>query len=136
MNSTKYPPAEDRKRKLAAIHAAAAALGMDTADKDPGSVYRTMLRAQGGVSSAADLSADGRRRVLAYLLQQSSGGQAGLIKRLWAELGAAGKLRNPTARGLDEFILKTQGVASASWLTTAKANQVIEALKAWKVRAA
>lgn len=136
MNSTPLPTADDRKRKLAAIHAAAAKLGMDTADKDPGSEYRSMLKAHGGVTSAADLTAEGRRRVLAYLLKQTSGGQVGLIGRLWAELGAAGKLRNPTAKGLDEFILKTQGVASANWLTAAKANNVIEALKAWKARAA
>lgn len=37
-------PSPDRRRHIAAIHAAAAKLGMDTADKNPASDYRAMLQ--------------------------------------------------------------------------------------------
>ncbi len=140
----KTNPTEQRRRDLAAIHAAAAKLGMDTADKSPASVYRTMLQAQGGATSAATMSADKRRRVLAYLLGQAygkpssmahpDGWQAAKIVALWADLGAAGKLRDPSEEGLSVFIHHTQGVDSLRWLTAVKASQVIEALKAWKAR--
>ena len=59
-------------RQLAAIHAAAAKLGMDTADRSPTSTYRTVLQRQGGKLSAADLDQAGRKRVLAYLLRLSN----------------------------------------------------------------
>jgi len=50
-------PVSSRTRDLAAIHAAAAKLGLDAAAKDPGSAYRTILRLQGGgQASAADMT--------------------------------------------------------------------------------
>lgn len=136
--------AADRRRKLAAIHAAAAKLGLDTADKSPGSAYRTILQAQGGVTSAADLDADGRRKVLAYLLRQANptgtpapkgGWQLAKIEALWRELGATGALRDPSPTGLADFVQARQGVSSPLWLNTQQANHVVEALKAWKARA-
>lgn len=128
-------PDPERRRELAAIHAAAAKLGMDTADKSPETPYRTILLAQGGKTSAADLSPIGRRRVLAYLLrQQGPLSQAELIEALWSQLGKAGALEDPTPAGLAKFLKARHGVDSPRWLTAIQASQVIEALKAWKAR--
>ncbi len=134
----------DRRRTLAAIHAAAAQLGLDTADKDPGSPYRTILQVQGGGKvSAADMTDAERKRVLAYLLRQTNPGkvlahkdgwQVAKIEALWADLGAAGQLRDPSPEGLQRFIFGRFKVNAARWLTAAQASQLIEALKAWKAR--
>lgn len=132
--------ADMRRRDLAAIHAAAAAAGLDTADKDPSSTYRTVLFTQGreGKYSAADLSPEGRRRVLLYLIKLTKGpqssGMGGKVEALWAALGKAGKLRDPSAEGLAEFITRRHGVQSVRWLTAIQAAQVIEAFKAWLAR--
>lgn len=130
-----------RRRDLAAIHAAAAQLGMDTADKSPDSAYRTMLRVQGGASSAADLDEAGRQRVLAYLRKLAGKGQQGRtftqaqwIEHLWAQLGAKGLLRDPSAAGLAAFLRSRHGVDLVRALDGRQAAQVIEALKAWKAR--
>jgi phage gp16-like protein len=58
---------DTRRRELAKIHLAAKALGLDAADKDPNSDYRSMLWAVARVRSAADLDEAGRRRVLDHL---------------------------------------------------------------------
>lgn len=139
-------PADQRRRDLAAIHAAAAKLGLDTADKSPGSTYRTIVATAGaeGTCSAAGLSPAGRRRVLVYLLRQANpesnahpdGWQAGKITRLWAELAAMGALDDPTPRGLGRFLAATAGVEALRFLTAASGSRVIEALKAWRERAA
>lgn len=54
-------PAERRRKQLAAIHAARRDLGLDEDS------YRHMLSEVAGVRSAADLDADGRRKVLDHL---------------------------------------------------------------------
>ena len=129
----------DRRRALASIHACASQLGLDTADKDAASPYRTIVRVQGGegVSSAAALSDAGLQRVQTYLrrqLGQAGGGMGGRIERLWAELGRAGKLRDPSSQGLSAYLQARYKVASARWLTAAQASHVIEAFKAWAAR--
>lgn len=133
---------DDRRRQLAAIHAAAAKLGMDTSDRSPSSEYRSMLAAQGGVVSAADLDEAGRRRVLRHLLRSTGtkpprdGWQAEKMRRLWSELGQAGKLADPSERGLNAFVKSQTGMASPRFLPSRDANRVIEALKAWLARPA
>ena len=56
-----------RNRDLAAIHIAAQAAGMDTADKNPQSEYRSMLWTLGRQRSAAALDFAGRKAVLDHL---------------------------------------------------------------------
>lgn len=128
-----------RARDIAAIHAAAHALGMDTADKSHGSDYRTMLRIQGGKPSAADLSAPGRRKVLAYLAKlqgkRPSMTQAEFITELWRRLGEAGALTDRSPLGLDAWIKGQVGVDSLRFIDTAKGNRLVEALKSWLARA-
>lgn len=139
MSTAAVRPPFNRRRTLAAIHAAASALGLDTAEKDPASPYRTIIRVQGaeGVTSAAQLSDAALQRVALYLRKQqgkSSGGLAGRIESLWAELGRQGLLRDPSDEGLKAFVLNRYKVASVRWLTAAQASHVIEALKAWAAR--
>lgn len=126
--------ATDRRRELAAIHAAAASLGMDTADKSPDSVYRTVLRTQAGVSSAADLDAEGRRKVRAYLqrqLRNAQPGQAGKIDSLWRRLGTAGALRDPTPAGLQALCRAHAGEI----VMVPKAAQALRAMRDRTIRA-
>lgn len=67
--SNKYPTQyADRRKELAEIHMLAAALGMDTADKDDGSTYRSMLWTVARVRSAAGLDWQGRKKVLDHLI--------------------------------------------------------------------
>lgn len=142
MSAVRRPAATqpfDRRRTLAAIHAAASALGLDTADKDAASPYRTIIRVQGaeGVTSAAQLSDAALQRVALYLRKQqgkSTGGLAGRIESLWAELGRKGLLRDPSEEGLRAFLLNRYRVSSVRWLTAVQASHVIEALKAWAAR--
>lgn len=138
----KAPAAGARRRQdLAAIHKMAAQLGMDTADPSPASDYRSMLLAQGGKASAAELHDDGRRRVIQHLARclrgtRRSMSQREFIELLWLQLGRAGKLDDPSPGGLAKFLHGMHGVHLASGLNTAQANRTIEALKAWKARGA
>lgn len=129
---------DDRSREIAAIHIMATQLGLDTADKSEASDYRTMLRERGGAASASKLSPQGRKRVLAHLRscvgpakRPPGGWQADKIRKLWQQLGAAGVLRDPSERALNEWVQSMLGVSSPNFLNTHQANRVVEALKAW-----
>lgn len=64
----KYPSSHNERRKdLAKIHMAAGQLGMDTADRNEGSEYRSMLWTVARVRSSAALDFAGRRKVLDHL---------------------------------------------------------------------
>lgn len=67
-----------RGAKIAEIHIAAKALGMDPSDKSPGSEYRTMLRNLVGVTSSTALTGAGLDVVVAHLrkLQAARGLQS------------------------------------------------------------
>jgi len=130
-----------RRRDLAAIHKMAAQLRLDTADRSPASEYRTLLLQVGGASSAADLSPEGRGKVIRHLMRLVGPAPRRMTPRefielLWQQLGQAGKLDDPTAGGLSKFIHQQHGVHLVSGLTAAQAAKTIEALKAWKARGA
>lgn len=59
-----------RRRELAKIHILAVQHGMDTADKNPESEYRSMLFTVARVRSAGDLDQAGRLAVLDHLNQR------------------------------------------------------------------
>lgn len=141
MMTRTFAAADKRRRDLAAIHAAAAKLGMDTADRSPTSEYRTMLQDQGGAVSAADLTADGRRKVLAYLQRLAPGGkpqrgesQQQHIERRWRQLGQAGAINDASDESLARFVKRVAGVDSLRWMTALQGSKVIEALKAMQAR--
>ncbi len=129
---------DTRKKDLAQIHMGVAALGWSDAD------YRSVLRSVTGHPSAADLDATQRQRFIAHLKKcgwqttrkaPPGGWQAHKIEQLWAQLGQAQALREPTPQGLQAFVKNQTGKASHRFLGTADSSKVIEALKAMLKRA-
>lgn len=134
-----------RQRHIAAIHAAAAKLGMDTADKSEGSEYRTMLQAVGGATSTTAMADDALARVVKHLMRTlnpngqqqrpKDGWQAAKIRQLWSELAALGVLKDPSEQGLAHFVESQVRVTALRFLDTRQANRITETLKAWLARA-
>lgn len=149
----KYPsPNVLRRSDLAKIHMAAAALGMDCADPDEGSEYRSLLWSAARVHSAAALDWRGRKIVLDHLngLMKSRGlkltsnkpsrplaadPQSKKIRALWLEMHTLGIIKNSDESALCAFVKRETGVAALQWLKPAQASQVIERLKQWLLRA-
>lgn len=66
--ANKYPTRfAERRKDLATIHMAATQLGMDTADKNEDSAYRSMLWTVARVRSSAALDHAGRKKVIDHL---------------------------------------------------------------------
>lgn len=132
-----------RRADLAAIHALAHGLGMDTSDQNPHSDYRSLLKQVGGHHSAADMTPAQRRLVLRHFgrLNSARPGKPGtnlhkltqseFVAHLWNKLGRLGALEQPTPAGLDKFVKHLVGIDSVRFLGPADGNKVIEALKAW-----
>lgn len=135
------PGPERRRADLAAIHALATALGMDVADKNPHSEYRSLLLQVGGHLSAADMSPEQRQAVKNHLqgLQRREGqgtiSQADYVLLLWGQLGAAGALADPSPASLASFMQKHGSASHPRLMGPAQGSKVIEALKAWLQRA-
>ena len=144
----KMSGAGTRRGMLAKIHVAIKQTGM-TDDE-----YRFTLQDRFGVDSSAELTngqlhtlldifrargfqdAPGTKAKVKPKAELASDGQSKMIRALWLELRDAGVLRDPSEQGLAMFIKRQTGVERLEWLSTAKASQVIEALKAWVDRAA
>lgn len=129
--------ADQRRKELAQIHIAVAALAWSEAD------YRAILQAKTGRASAGDLDSTGRKRFLDHLRQcgwkpQAKGPrltkQQWLVQRLWQDLGKAGALEDKTASALNRFIKAQGGPDELRFLGTSHASLVIEALKSWLQR--
>ena len=129
-----------RKRDLAEIHKGKKHLGWSDDD------YKFHLRNLTGKSSSADMDAQERAKVLAHMgtlgYMPASRTfkpytQADKIKHYWSELGKAGGLRDSSPQSLLAFVGRTTGtgVADVSFLPTAAASTVIEALKSMLARA-
>jgi len=129
-----------RKRELGHIHQGKAALGWSDDD------YRFHLRNLTGNTSASELDADARRKVLdhmatlGYTPKASTFkpfDQAAKIKWLWRKVGEAGGLREASPAALLAFVGRTTGtgVSDVKFLSVADASKVIEALKAMLDRA-
>jgi len=132
--------AAQRKRELGHIHQGRAALHWSEED------YRFHLADLTGKTSAADLDAAGRAKVLAHMAKlgfkpKSSGykpfGQPEKIQWLWKQIGLADGLRDPSPAGLLAFVARTTGqaVSDVKFLPTLDASTVIEALKSMLDRA-
>ncbi|WP_290890600.1 regulatory protein GemA [Arenimonas sp.] len=125
-----------RKRELAQIHLAKAALQMD----DDG--YRAMLWTIARVRSAADLDWTGRKRVLDHMVKcgwknnakRPADPVSRKIRSQWLTLRDLGALTDPSEKALRSFVKRTAGVERMEWLTASQAATVIEALKAWVAR--
>lgn len=137
-------PSSDRRRHIAAIHAAAAKLGMDTADKNPASDYRTMLLAVGGKASTTEMDDTALARVVKHLMRTlnpgagkpkpKDGWHAEKIRKLWAELAQLGALKDPTEQGLARFVESQVRVSALRFLNSHQGNRIVETLKAWVAR--
>lgn len=142
MPKAKTPPVKtspERRRLLAAIHAAKKAAGLDD------DTYRAMLEAQVGLRSAADCTDAQLGRIVDHL--NGGKGQAGRksnapnsavvgkIRALWWSLGELGAVRNPSAQALAAFVKGRAGVDRLEWISGQDAFKVIEALKDMGTRA-
>lgn len=138
----KQPRTADKLRnaELARIHIARTQLGMDE------DAYRDLLFALERVRSAKDLDWGGRKRVLEHFkklgwrptapkkagaIRPVATGQPGMIVALWAELHAAGRVRNPSDAALGTWLKRNRMPERVEWLSNAQLNRAIEALKKW-----
>lgn len=137
-----------RRGMLAKIHLAITQTGMTDNE------YRFTLNDRFGVESSADLTngqlhtlldifrahgfqdAPGTKAKVKPKTELASDAQSKMIRGLWLELRDANVLRDPSEQGLAAFIRRQTGIERLEWLSTAKASQVIESLKAWVARAA
>ncbi|MBL3600659.1 MAG: regulatory protein GemA [gamma proteobacterium endosymbiont of Lamellibrachia anaximandri] len=138
------------------IHIGAKDRGMNPQDKDPDSLYRTMLWVVGHVRSAADLDSAGRQAILRHLKaqgwksqqkghrgrQSKRGGtpQSRLIHHIWNCLDDADVVHNRDGLGtwLQTNTKKEhpQGIGwkTPEFLPVKVKNRVIEQLKKWAAR--
>lgn len=137
-----------RRGMVAKVHVAKAQIGM-TDDE-----YRNVLRDRFDADSSVDLTigqlhtlldifrahgfqdVPGTKAKVKPKADLASDAQSKMIRGLWLELRDAGVLRDPSEQGLAAFIRRQTGIERLEWLSTAKASQVIESLKAWVARAA
>ncbi len=136
-----------RRRELAWIHMAKAALGMAEAD------YRALLLRCTGQQSAARCSAAQRAAVLREMArlgwrlpeQRAARSKAPLhgfnaqrlLQHLWREAAEAGVVRDASIRALLRLAERVTGcrVAALAWLPPAECRRTIEAVKAMLSRA-
>lgn len=132
-----------RTAELAQIHVAKKQLGLDD------DTYRAILWTVGRVRSAKDLDWTGRKALLEHFkakgwkpappkaakaVKPVSGGQDGLIRALWSELHAAGKVRDPSDAALGSWLARNKWPQRTEWLNGHQVTQAIEALKKWLAR--
>ncbi|MDA8257964.1 MAG: regulatory protein GemA, partial [Betaproteobacteria bacterium] len=132
-----------RNAELAQIHIARAQLGLDE------ETYRAVLWAVGRVKSSKDLDWTGRKKLLEHFRAKGwkptapkkakaatpvSAGQDGLVRALWSDLHAAGKVRDPSDAALGSWLTRNKWPQRVEWLNSHQLTQAIEALKKWLAR--
>lgn len=131
-----------RNAELAQIHVAKKQLGLDD------DTYRAILWTVGRVRSAGDLDWTGRKALLEHFRAKgwkpappkkkaepvAVGDQAGMVRALWADLHAAGKVRDPGDAALGGWLKRNRWPERAEWLNPRQMTQAIEALKKWLAR--
>lgn len=129
-----------RNAELAQIHIARAQLGIDE------ETYRAILWTVARVKSSKDLDWTGRKKLLEHFRAKGwrpappkkakaakpvSGGQEGMVRALWTDLHAAGKVRDPSDAALGSWLTRSRWPERVEWLSQAQMTQAIEALKKW-----
>lgn len=132
-----------RNAELAQIHIARAQLGLDE------DTYRAVLWTVARVRSARDLDWTGRKTLLEHFKSRGwrpappkrakaatpvSGGQEGMVRALWTELHAEGKVRDPSDAALGSWLKRNRWPERAEWLDQRQITKAIEALKKWLAR--
>lgn len=118
-----------------ALFAECRARGMDDDNR------REFMSATCGKSSTKDMSVRDFDTCLKALkrgkkstFKPSSKPQVRKIYAMWAALGKAGRLDNPSKPALRAWIKRMTGVDDPEWLDPGQAHQVIESLKQWEAR--
>lgn len=132
-----------RSAEIAQIHIAKAQLGLDD------DTYRAILWTVGRVRSSKDLDWTGRKALLDHFKAKGwkprppkaakasapvHPGQDALVKSLWNELHAAGKVRDPSDAALGSWLKRNHWPERVEWLDHKQITQAIEALKKWLAR--
>ncbi|HWQ37053.1 MAG TPA: regulatory protein GemA [Burkholderiales bacterium] len=129
-----------RRRELAQIHIAKAALQLDE------DTYRDMLFTLARVRSAADLDFAGRRRVIEHLKSRGWRPQRSRQSRhahdpvarkalaLWLDLRDRGLISDASSQALAAFCRRVTGIERLEWMSSEQLAAVIEGLKAWSRR--
>jgi len=130
-----------QKREVRLIKIAQRELQMDD------DTYRDMLFAVGGVRSATDLDAAGRKKVLARMKtcgfkvraspasKQAGDSRYRKIRALWKELKDCNLVEHNTDQAVRAYILRTTGREDFQFLNNHQIVVVIESLKKWLARA-
>lgn len=131
----------NRRALIAKVHIAKKQLVLDD------DVYRQVLERVTGRRSAGDIDDAGLVSVLAEFRRlgwqpasnqtrppRSRNPHVRKVWAVWKALCLSGAVRSPTRAALRAFVLSQTEVSDPEWLTPEQANQVIEALKAWRVR--
>lgn len=129
-----------RNAEIAQIHIAKSQLGLDD------ETYRATLWAVARVRSAKDLDWTGRKALLEHFKAKGwkpappikakavkfvPSGREGMVRALWAELHAAGKVNNPTEAAIGGWLKRNRWPEKPEWLNDRRMTQAIEALKKW-----
>lgn len=145
--------APDRRKMVAAVHAAAKARGLE------GEAYRAMLRTHGGAESCRDMGVRQLMAVLDHLnghtprdtgrrrARPVAKGPDGLAKAraLWLDLWVLGEVSNASEAALEAYAQRQtkgapgqqgQGVARLEWLAGDHLDRVIRGLRGWLSRVA
>jgi phage gp16-like protein len=132
-----------RNAEIAQIHIAKAQLGLDD------DTYRAVLWTVARVKSSKDLDWTGRKKLLEHFKARGwkpappkrakaakpvAGGQEGLIRALWSDLHAAGKVRDPSDAALCSWLKRNKLPERMEWLNSSQITQAIESLKKWMDR--
>ena len=133
-------------KKIALLHVAKKQLGLVEVD------YRAILFGYGGVESAADLDEAGFRSVMNYLTalgfrsdwtkrtfgerpNMATPAQVDLVRKLWTEWhDGRGPGRGDRDAALNAWLAKYHKVSALRFVSRAKAQPVIAALKAMAAR--
>lgn len=125
----------DRRRWLAAIHAAKRDLGLDD------DAYRALLHGACGIRSAAQITQEGQYRAIVASLRAAGWRRAepGRLKgrlakcyALWRRLGDAGAIRNPSYQAMMAWIGRVCGKQDV--YRDDQLSLAVEALKKWQQR--
>ena len=143
MQKSNYPPRSGtqlRNAELAQIHIAKGQLGWSDEE------YRDILWTVARVKSSKELDWTGRKKLLDHLKKCGwkpkppkqakaskpiAPGQDALVKTLWNELHAAGKVRDPSDAALASWLKRNHWPERPEWLNHRQITQAIEALKKW-----
>jgi phage gp16-like protein len=134
----------DRTRAIAAIHVAKKQAALDD------DAYRDLMQRETGKRSSADLDERGLRKMLVvldglkpegavlpsrYAVRKDPRPIARKVVALWLMLWNLDEVQSRGDKSIDAFVRRTTGKSALKFTTNGEAGKVVEALKAWCLRA-